>query len=138
MCCGKPEKWQQGGGSSSGIDDTLKALDAFNVVGKVVFTAAATPKDARKGNRVMVESSAGGPRIYPSFDYLKCFMFPKFFENFERTAKVERGTGVKLEREKLGNSIGTKFLQVIRESVSKKIFICNSLDLKLLGTLGMI
>ena len=112
--------------------------DAINVVGKVVFTAAATPKDARKGNRVVVESSAGGPRIYPSFDYLKCFMFPRFFENFERTAKVERGTGVKLEREKLGNSIGTKFLKVIRESVSKKTFICNSLDLKLLGTLGMI
>ena len=94
----------------SGIDDaySLKALgrnaerdftfdqapedDAFNVVGKVVFTAAAAPKDARKGNRVVVESSAGGPRVDPSFDYLKSFMLPNRFENFERLAKV-KGTG---------------------------------------------
>ena len=56
-----------------GIDDaySLKALgrraerdftfdqapedDAFNVVSKVVFTTVAAPKDARKGNRVVVE-----------------------------------------------------------------------------------
>ena len=79
----------------SGIDDaySLKALgrkterdftlhqtleeDTFDVMGKVVFTAVAAPEDARKGNRVMVESSAGGPRVDPSFDYLKCYMFPK-------------------------------------------------------------
>ena len=119
-----------------GIDDaySLKALgrraerdftfdqapedDAFNVVSKVVFTTVAAPKDARKGNRVVVESSAGGPRVDPSFDYLKCFMFPKFFESFEGTAKVERGTGVKLEREKVGNSISPTFLKIIRESMS--------------------
>ena len=107
-------------------------------MGKVVFTAVAAPKDAREGNRVVVESSAGGPRVDPSFDYLKCFMFLRFFESFEGTAKVERGTGVKLEREKVGNSIRAKFLKVIRESVSKKMFICDSLGLKLLGILGMV
>ena len=69
-------------------------------MGKVVFTAVAASENARKGNQVMVETSAGGPRVDPSFDYLKCFMFPKFFESFEGTAKVERGTGVKLERER--------------------------------------
>ena len=47
----------------------------------------------------------------------------KGFENFEGTAEVERGTGVKLEREKLGDPISAKFLKVIRESVSKKVFI---------------
>ena len=111
---------------------------AFDVVGKVVFTSIAAPKDAREGNRVVVESSAGGPRVDPCFDYLKCFMFPKFFENFKGTAEVERGTGVKLEREKLGDPIGAKFLKVIRESVSKKVFIGYGLDLRLLGILGMI
>ena len=53
----------------------------------------------------MVESSAGGPRIDPSFDYLECFMFPKLFENFERIAKIESGTGVKLDREKVADPI---------------------------------
>ena len=42
--------------------------DKFDVMGKVVFTAVAAPEDARKDSRVMVESSAGGPRIDPSFD----------------------------------------------------------------------
>ena len=31
--------------------------DTFDVMGKVVFTAVAAPEDARKGNRVMVESN---------------------------------------------------------------------------------
>ena len=107
-------------------------------MGKVVFTAAATPKDARKGNRVMVESSAGGPRIDPSFDYLECFMFPKVSENFERIVKIESDTGVKLEREKVADSISATFPKVIRESMSKKVFIGYGLDLRLLGILGMI
>ena len=101
--------------------DQTPEENALHVMGKVVFTAVAASENARKGNQVMVESSAGGPRVDPGFDYLKCFMFPKFFESFEGTAKVERGTGVKLEREKLGNSIGAKILKVIRESMSKKI-----------------
>ena len=64
-----------------GIDDaySLKALgrkaesdftlnqtpkeNAFNVMGKVVFTAVAAPENAMKGNRVMVESSAGGHEL---------------------------------------------------------------------------
>ena len=53
--------------------------DTFDIMGKVVFTAVAAPEDAGKGNRVMVESSAGGPRVDPGFDYLECFMFHKFF-----------------------------------------------------------
>ena len=119
-----------------GIDDaySLKALGrnaerdftfdqapengALDVVGKVVFTSIAAPKDAREGNRVVVESSAGGPRVDPSFDYLKSFMFPHLFENFERAAKIESGTGVKLEREKVGNSTRVKFLKMIQESTS--------------------
>ena len=92
------------------------------------MTAVAAPENAMKGNRVMVESSAGGPRVDPSFDYLKCFMFPKFFESFEGIAKIECGVGVKLEREKVGDPISAKFLKVIRESVSKKIFICDELS----------
>ena len=70
--------------------------DAFDVMGKVVFTAVAAPENARESNRVMVETSAGGPRVDPSFDYLKSFMFPHFFESFERIAKIESGTGVNL------------------------------------------
>ena len=84
-----------------GVDDaySLKALggeperdftlyqtpedDALNVVGKVVFTAIAARENARESNRVMVEPSAGGPRVDPSFVYLKSFMFPNLFENFE-------------------------------------------------------
>ena len=57
--------------------------DTFQFMGKVVFTTVAASEDARKGNRVMVELSAGGPRVDPSFDYLKGLMFPKFAENFE-------------------------------------------------------
>ena len=53
--------------------------DALNVVGKVVFTAVAAPKNARESNRVMVETWAGGPRVDPSFDYLKSSMFLHFF-----------------------------------------------------------
>ena len=65
-------------------------------------------------------------------------MFPKLFANFERIAKIESGTGVKLDREKVADSISAKFLKVIRESVSKKVFIGYGLDLRLLGILGMI
>ena len=46
--------------------------------------------------------------------------------------------GVKLEREKVGDSISAKFLKVIRESVSKEVFISNSLGLKLLIILGKV
>ena len=79
-----------------------------------------------------------GPRVDPCFDYLECFMFPKFFESFEGIAETEWGMGVKLEREKVGDSISAKFLKVIRESVSKEVFISNSLGLKLLIILGKV
>jgi len=82
-------------------------------VSKVIFTTIATTKNARKGNFIMVESPAGSPRVDPSFDYLKSFMLPNRFENFERLAKVKgRGRGkVKLkERSK-------SFLKFIKEPV---------------------
>ena len=43
----------------------------LQVVREVIFTTIATTKNAREGNRIMIESPAGSPVIDPWCDYLK-------------------------------------------------------------------
>ena len=101
---------------------------------EVIFTTIATTKNARKGNFIMVESPAGSPRVDPSLDYLKSFMLPNRFENFERLAKVKgRGRG-KVKLKERSKSITAKFLNFIREPVRKELLamccdVPNSLQL---------
>ena len=77
----------------------------------------------------MVESPAGSPRVDPRFDYLKSFMLPNRFENFERLAKVKgRGRG-KVKLKERSKSITATFLKFIREPVRKELLVKDGLDL---------
>ena len=75
----------------------------------------------------MVEPSAGGPRVDPSLDYLKSFMLPNRFENFERLAQVKGRRKVKVKLKKGTESINTKFLKLIGEPVWKELLVKGSL-----------
>ena len=61
-----------------------------------------------------------------------------YLESVERIAKIEGGTGVKVEKKKVGNSINASFLKMISESMSWKMFVCDGLGLKLPNDLDMI
>ena len=99
---------------------------------KVIFTIATT-KNARKGNFIMVESPAGSPRVDPSFDYLKSFMLPNRFENFERLAKVKgRGRG-KVKLKERSKSITAKIIKCVRDPVRKELLVKGSLDFRFFG-----
>ena len=77
----KPSRWHCKFGAV--FDHTPQNVTLY-IMKQVVFTALlCTTKNAWKGNSVVFESAACGPRVHPCFNNLESFMFPDSFEDTE-------------------------------------------------------